>query len=164
MNSPCEVLWRKTLTVLNHTVRVQLERRALADGAEQIAAEALLRDNLSDPRHLDLAELDRIRAECSAAIGVELVPEDGLAGHWIDETGLHLRFNRGEHMAKKAKAGPTPKSAAHEVEISRRCRICGCTEDTPCPGGCCWVEDPEMGDLCSACVGRAKKKAKAGSK
>lgn len=31
-----------------------------------------------------------------------------------------------------------------------RCRVCGCTEDEPCEGGCYWVEDPEgLGDLCS---------------
>lgn len=29
----------------------------------------------------------------------------------------------------------------------RRCRICGCTESTPCRGGCWWVEK----DLCSEC-------------
>jgi hypothetical protein len=34
------------------------------------------------------------------------------------------------------------------------CRVCGCTEGTPCPGGCWWVPDPAMtGDLCSACAG-----------
>ena len=27
------------------------------------------------------------------------------------------------------------------------CRICGCTDDHACPGGCHWVEP----DLCSAC-------------
>ncbi|MEN3308909.1 MAG: hypothetical protein V7603_5111 [Micromonosporaceae bacterium] len=32
-----------------------------------------------------------------------------------------------------------------------RCRACGCTEDRACPGGCWWVPDPEMGDLCSTC-------------
>lgn len=32
------------------------------------------------------------------------------------------------------------------------CRVCGCTEDRPCEGGCCWVPDPLMlGDVCSAC-------------
>lgn len=31
------------------------------------------------------------------------------------------------------------------------CRVCGCTEDRPCPGGCWWVSDPMMGDLCSSC-------------
>lgn len=34
-----------------------------------------------------------------------------------------------------------------------RCRVCGCTEDEPCEGGCWWVEDPEgLGDLCSSCL------------
>ena len=30
------------------------------------------------------------------------------------------------------------------------CRVCGCTEQNPCPGGCHWVEH----DLCSACEGK----------
>ncbi|MBP2704471.1 hypothetical protein JOL79_11660 [Microbispora sp. RL4-1S] len=31
------------------------------------------------------------------------------------------------------------------------CRICGCTEMQACPGGCCWVPDPEgKGEICSA--------------
>jgi hypothetical protein len=29
----------------------------------------------------------------------------------------------------------------------RSCRICGCTDDHACQGGCHWVEK----DLCSAC-------------
>ena len=29
-----------------------------------------------------------------------------------------------------------------------KCRICGCTAITPCPGGCSWVEP----DLCSRCA------------
>jgi hypothetical protein len=35
------------------------------------------------------------------------------------------------------------------------CRVCGCTEDKPCNGGCHWAEDPQMGDLCSRCVNAA---------
>lgn len=31
---------------------------------------------------------------------------------------------------------------------SQRCRVCGCTWDRACPGGCHWVER----DLCSACA------------
>ncbi len=32
------------------------------------------------------------------------------------------------------------------------CRICGCTENHACEGGCSWVEDPEnIGPLCSKC-------------
>lgn len=38
----------------------------------------------------------------------------------------------------------------------RRCRVCGCTDDCACPGGCYWVEP----DLCSACVGREQQKTK----
>lgn len=29
------------------------------------------------------------------------------------------------------------------------CRVCGCTEDNACPGGCSWVEE----NLCSRCAG-----------
>lgn len=29
----------------------------------------------------------------------------------------------------------------------RVCRVCGCTWNNPCPGGCYWVE----WDLCSSC-------------
>lgn len=35
-----------------------------------------------------------------------------------------------------------------EESVVKRCRVCGCTEDRACEGGCHWVED----DLCSACV------------
>lgn len=28
------------------------------------------------------------------------------------------------------------------------CRVCGCTENNACPGGCSWVGP----DLCSSCV------------
>lgn len=30
------------------------------------------------------------------------------------------------------------------------CRVCGCTDECACPGGCSWVES----DLCSACADR----------
>jgi len=33
----------------------------------------------------------------------------------------------------------------------RKCRVCGCTWDNACAGGCAWVEK----DLCSECVRRA---------
>lgn len=32
------------------------------------------------------------------------------------------------------------------------CRVCGCTEDNACAGGCCWVPDPGQGELCSSCL------------
>ena len=39
------------------------------------------------------------------------------------------------------------------------CRVCGCTWDYGCPGGCYWVEE----DLCSSCADKIylKKKTEA---
>ena len=31
----------------------------------------------------------------------------------------------------------------------QQCRVCGCTQNHACPGGCYWVEP----DLCSQCAG-----------
>lgn len=45
------------------------------------------------------------------------------------------------------------------------CRLCGCTENSPCPGGCAWVPDPEgLGDLCSACLDKVKASKKSAGK
>ncbi|MCK9435726.1 MAG: hypothetical protein M0Q12_00795 [Synergistaceae bacterium] len=35
------------------------------------------------------------------------------------------------------------------------CRVCGCTDNHACEGGCYWVEE----DLCSACEGKENKEA-----
>jgi hypothetical protein len=43
-------------------------------------------------------------------------------------------------------------SEATSLEVLPACRVCGCTEDRPCDGGCHWVADPQMGELCSRCV------------
>lgn len=37
-----------------------------------------------------------------------------------------------------------------------KCRVCGCTDATPCPSGCAWVEK----DLCSQCVDKPEAKVK----
>jgi len=34
------------------------------------------------------------------------------------------------------------------MKYSGTCRVCGCTDDKCCPGGCYWIED----HLCSACA------------
>jgi hypothetical protein len=34
------------------------------------------------------------------------------------------------------------------------CRVCGGTEDAPCPGGCSWVPDPAMGEPVQRVRGR----------
>lgn len=37
------------------------------------------------------------------------------------------------------------------------CRLCGCTENRACDGGCWWVDDPaDLGPLCSTCLPAAE--------
>lgn len=38
----------------------------------------------------------------------------------------------------------------------QKCRVCGCTDDHACPGGCYWVKE----DLCSSCAIKVKGKKK----
>lgn len=40
------------------------------------------------------------------------------------------------------------------VDQIRTCRVCGCTDDRACLGGCWWVNEEE--DLCSSCVADAE--------
>lgn len=37
---------------------------------------------------------------------------------------------------------------ARDLEVEASCRVCGCSDDAPCEGGCEWVEE----DLCSRCA------------
>lgn len=54
--------------------------------------------------------------------------------------------------ARLVTATDTPPATAPADDDEARCRVCGCTENNACPGGCWWVPDPTLqGDLCSAC-------------
>lgn len=46
------------------------------------------------------------------------------------------------------KSTETPPAAAETKRGT--CRICGCTEDRACPGGCAWVDETET--LCTRCA------------
>lgn len=37
----------------------------------------------------------------------------------------------------------------------KSCRVCGCTDDHACPGGCAWVRRAKP-PLCTACAGTAE--------
>jgi hypothetical protein len=43
---------------------------------------------------------------------------------------------------------PYPKPRPGSAREVRACRVCGCTDERACAGGCYWVE----ADLCSACA------------
>lgn len=42
-----------------------------------------------------------------------------------------------------------------EIVVDATCRVCGCTDDSACFGGCAWVDDSpaDGGYLCTACAG-----------
>lgn len=41
-------------------------------------------------------------------------------------------------------------AVAAVAAVRGTCRVCGCTEDAACVGGCCWADESET--LCSQCM------------
>jgi len=64
----------------------------------------------------------------------------------------YLVVNKDEPYAKDVyeiiKEGELEKEEAIFDKDPRFCKVCGCSSDHACPGGCHWVTD----DLCSNCV------------
>lgn len=68
------------------------------------------------------------------------------------EAGKDTEEGSGSGVATN-EGGPLDPEQASQKETEgnptvRTCRICGCTDDNACEGGCTWVED----DLCSNCI------------
>jgi PRTRC genetic system protein E len=61
-----------------------------------------------------------------------------------------------KHDEKKPKV-QEPKKEEQPKVIGQKCRVCGCTNDHACEGGCHWVEK----DLCSKCAEKMKEKQEA---
>jgi ParB/RepB/Spo0J family partition protein len=40
------------------------------------------------------------------------------------------------------------------LDVVVECRICGCTDDNNCDGGCTWVGDPTIDPICSTCIAK----------
>ena len=50
---------------------------------------------------------------------------------------------------KKTVADKKPDKSNVDLDNQKQvCRVCGCTDSSPCPDGCSWIEK----DLCSACA------------
>lgn len=52
-----------------------------------------------------------------------------------------------EQCCESVKETDRENAILYDDEL-KKCRVCGCTDDFACPGGCYWVEE----DLCSECV------------
>jgi acyl-CoA synthetase (AMP-forming)/AMP-acid ligase II len=64
-----------------------------------------------------------------------------IADHYAAPVRL-LRFSQRSEVEVLEPREGVPRATAG------RCRMCGCTDDRACPGGCAWVAP----DLCSSCV------------
>jgi hypothetical protein len=56
-----------------------------------------------------------------------------------------------EVIVRQAEAALASGSLTFDLAVSALdavCRVCGCTEEEACEGGCAWAEP----DLCTACV------------
>ncbi|MFE7966939.1 hypothetical protein ACFU0X_28495 [Streptomyces cellulosae] len=101
----------------------------------------------------------RVTIPCESSYGgrAELVIEDD------DRAGL-ADLLTAEVVADPA-TDPVPGDTAEDLpaddqaDADARCARCGCTEDAACEGGCAWVPNAQMIDLCSACATPAELQA-----
>ena len=116
------------------------------------------REALRGYAYSDQGADNRIRAALALAFGIV---ESSWCGYGVWTYGAgprHAAFLNGVGWE------PTPleaeRLAGRDTEEDdddpvAACRVCGCTEEDPCEGGCTWVPNPdEMGDLCSRCAGQ----------
>ncbi|WP_371380884.1 hypothetical protein [Sporomusa aerivorans] len=84
--------------------------------------------------------------------------EDDLAIQFfnaLNDAGIKYRLSPDgsiDYLNETEKALGDAIAARIEAEANQgiqRCRVCGCTDNHACPGGCYWVEE----GLCSACAG-----------
>ena len=68
-----------------------------------------------------------------------IVAQATVAGQLVHRVTGHLTGADVEVLDEVMLPAPVP--------VVRACRVCGCTEDRACEGGCSWAEP----DLCSAC-------------
>jgi len=99
---------------------------------EDPAAQAFLYETLAKKR----GRFD----SCKKAELVKVFLESG-----VDLAGRVPREILGENVHKNSGASRDDGGPVFDEQV---CRVCGCTRDNPCEGGCFWVED----DLCSACA------------
>jgi len=63
-----------------------------------------------------------------------------------------------EDFLTKPEAKEPPSKGGKSKPTPGVCRKCGCTETTPCPGGCAWADETKT--LCTTCEAKTEKKGK----
>lgn len=84
--------------------------------------------------------------ETSDLVGIdelgELLKDIETFGPLEEDSDVHVEITGSWSEIKELLSQPFFKRIWYRV-----CRVCGCTQENPCDGGCYWVEE----DLCSAC-------------
>lgn len=101
--------------------------------------------------------------DCTLVVGLPKIAADWLNARW-DSTDPDNPDGRqpGEPFSFELALPDWLCAMVDEAidEDEPRCRVCGCTEDRACAGGCWWVPDPEqLGELCSSCAQKAPTEA-----
>lgn len=84
--------------------------------------------------------------------GTDFYGQDAIAASKFDIEGVHeaLEWVNSVHRLSAEFRHPAEGGIS---ALPRQCRICGCSENHACEGGCWWVEY----DLCSSCQTKAGK-------
>jgi hypothetical protein len=95
----------------------------------------------------------KARDAAEAALSGYVIVDDPKKGK--GEKNVTLDASKGRTVADLSATISDDEDIADELaddddEDDGACRVCGCTEDNACEGGCTWVES----DLCSSCVGK----------
>lgn len=83
-------------------------------------------------------------------VGSEIEPKKGIIMICSKPTGGCSQCDIGfgsKYCREYACCPEERKDNKHVIFKRKKCRVCGCTDDKACVGGCYWVED----DLCSQC-------------
>ena len=98
-----------------------------------------------------------IPVELSVGAAISLVATLQLACRHPQFNGATREFAEGFARTLQARMGLLHPDLAAGLELgwnpaldtsARRCRVCGCTDERACPGGCHWITP----DLCSECA------------
>ncbi|WP_220188409.1 hypothetical protein, partial [Streptomyces phytophilus] len=110
---------------------------------------------LTDPEEAaGIARASYAGALAGAADDVERLLSEHECG-FTDARSCHQALTQlyGRWRTEAGKDTPTGGESTRTADDAvARCRLCGCTEAAACEGGCVWVANDLMVDVCSACV------------
>lgn len=109
-------------------------------------------------------EVDATNPFITGWICIEVAGTDGGPRWWCNAWCANAAITAGgaelaaaDQTAATDPAQQAPRPLHYAVtyvdqDDDARCVRCGCTENTPCKGGCAWMPNQQMTDLCSACA------------